>query len=82
MMKKTIIQYISNHLLAGKPNTEVSDTEDLLGSGLVDSMGIMKLINFIESEFEVKVPPEDMTIENFMTVQDIEEYLQKRSESA
>jgi len=81
-MKNIIIQYIRKTLLAGKSNIEVSETEDLLGSGLIDSMGIMKLINFIESEFEVKVPPEDMTIENFMTVQDIEGYLQKRSESA
>jgi acyl carrier protein len=37
----------------------------------------MKLVGFIEKEFEVKVPPEDIIIENFMDVEAIEKYLNK-----
>ena len=32
---------------------------------------------FIEEKFEVKVPPQDMTIENFMTVGAIGNYLER-----
>ena len=76
-MKETIIDYVQSNLIGGSDST-VTETDDLLGSGLVDSMGMMSLIGFIENEFELKVPPEDMTIENFMTIGAIGDYLQRR----
>jgi acyl carrier protein len=35
----------------------------------------MRLITFIEQEFQVKVQPEDVTIENFSTIKIISDYL-------
>ncbi|MRH99217.1 acyl carrier protein [Kriegella sp. EG-1] len=77
-MNKAIINYITDELLNEtlEDNLEVDD--DLLGGGILDSMGMMKLILFIEKEFGVKVPPEDMIIENFMTVSHITTYLEKK----
>ncbi len=76
-MKQTIIDYIKTELLAGREaNIEAND--DLLGSGLIDSMAIMRLIAFLEQQFGLQIPQQDMTIENFMTVSDIEAYLTKR----
>ena len=46
----------------------LGDDEPLLGSGIVDSLGIMRLVSFIEEEFEVEVPEEDLVPEHFQTV--------------
>lgn len=54
---------------------EIDVHEDLLGSGIVDSMGMMKLIDFIEKESNISIPQEDMTVENFMTIERIIAYL-------
>ena len=51
---------------------------DLLGSGYVDSIGVMRLVQFTEARFGVRVPPADITIENFLTVRRIASYLQGR----
>ena len=77
-MKELIIEFIKQNLFSGQSDTPLSADDDLLGSGLVDSMGMMQLITFIEEQFEFKIPFEDMTIENFMTVGDIERYLTER----
>ena len=69
-------RYISENLLNGRLQIEAED--DLLGDGLVDSMGIMWLIAFIEEKFEINVPPEDVTIENFRTIKLIDAYLNTR----
>lgn len=74
-MIEEIITYITNTLAVEELDEKLDINDDLLGSGLIDSLGMMKLILFIENEFNVKVPPEDMTIENFMTVKHINEYL-------
>jgi len=73
-MNDTISTYIEKELI-GKPDFKLEAQEDLLGSNLVDSMGLMRLIAFIEKEFDIKVPPTDMVIENFMNVEAIENYI-------
>lgn len=77
-MKDTIITFITNELVTGEDIT-VQSGDDLLGSGLIDSMGIMRLIAFLEKSYSLKIPPEDMVIENFMTVDTITSYLSTRS---
>ena len=69
-------KYVSEDLLNGRLQIEAED--DLLGDGLVDSMGIMWLIAFIEEKFEINLPLEDVTIENFRTVKLIDAYLNTR----
>ena len=54
---------------------ELAVDDDLLSEDLLDSMGIMRLIGFIDETIGFAVPPEDVTIENFLTVNDISQYL-------
>lgn len=74
-MGNEIIKYIEEQLLNIKGDTKIGIDEDLLTSGLLDSLSIMKLIQFIENTFDVKIPPEDMTIEHFISVEAMEEYI-------
>ena len=76
-MKDTIIEYIQEDLLAGQEDVDISADEELLESGLVDSIGVMRLIGFVEETYGLKVPPQDMTIENFMSVNAICDYLER-----
>lgn len=73
-----LIGYIHERLLNGNTEVTVSPDADLLSSGLVDSIGMMQLIGFIEEEFDIKVPPEDMVIENFLTIDAISSYIERR----
>lgn len=78
-MTNALTKYISDELLGTRVKTAVSADDDLLTSGLLDSLGIMRLVWFIEQEFVVEVPAEDVTIENFQTVSKIVAYLERRS---
>ena len=73
-MKKKIIEYITTQLI-NQENTEIAEDEDLLTSGILDSLSTMKLISFIEESFEIKVDPEDMVIENFLDINSIESFI-------
>ena len=72
-MKKEIINYISQELL--NKQVSFSDSEDLYTSGVIDSLGLMRLISFIEENYDVRVKPGDMTIENFKSIDAIIDYL-------
>lgn len=76
-MKKheLIIAFIKEELNGENQDLEVGMEEDLLGSGLVESMGMMRLVEFVEETFEIKVEPKDMTIDNFITVKAIVDFV-------
>ena len=75
-MKEIITRFIVDELLSGM---EVGEQDDLLLSGLVDSIGVMRLVAFIEVQTALPVPPEDVTIEHFANIEAINRYLEARS---
>jgi len=76
-MKDKIIEYIKEELSI-EPLEDIYVDEDLLGNGIVDSMGMMRLIDFIEKESGTPIPQEDMTVDNFMTIEHIMDYLSQK----
>ena len=60
-----------------KDNTGVDVTPDtpLAEQGVVDSMGVMELLDFVESAFDVTPEMDDLTVENFGTVNDIKNFV-------
>ena len=79
-MKEELQSYISNELLSGEHN--VGFDEDLLLQGLVDSVGLMRLVEHIEGKIGIKVPPQEFTIENFGTINALSNYLTAKAENA
>lgn len=73
-----LTQFITVELLSDRGLMTLNGDDSLLTSGLIDSLAIMRLVNFIEDEFDVEVMPEDVTIENFQTVNVIANYVQQR----
>jgi acyl carrier protein len=50
---------------------ELSDDYLLLENEVVDSMGLFHLVGFIEKEFDVVIPDEDLIPEHFGTIRGI-----------
>ena len=81
-MNDVIIKYVKDELLEGYEGMELEADQDLLGSGLIDSIGMMTLVAFVEEQFDISIPPGDLTIENFMTIDAISTYLESRKQQA
>lgn len=65
--------------LAGDPTLDVDPDENLLTSGLVDSVGIVRLIAHVSDHLDVKVPPQDLVPTNFRTVRVMAAYMAGRA---
>ncbi|MGH7506104.1 MAG: acyl carrier protein [Longimicrobiales bacterium] len=79
-MRDRLKRYIGEQLL-NDGNGSIADQDDLLESG-IDSVAMMTLVLFIEEEWKVAVPPEDVILENFQSVAAIETYLKARLAAA
>jgi acyl carrier protein len=80
-VRERLARYIATDLL-NQGDLVIADDEDLLASGLLDSLSVMSLIHFIEQDLSIDVPAEDVTIENFVSLRAIDAYLARRLEAA
>jgi acyl carrier protein len=57
---------------------QLNDDESLLGSGVIDSTGVLELIAFLEGKFQVKFADNELVADNFDSVTRIVSFIQRR----
>lgn len=65
-IKKTIYDYLLENII--KDVTKIEDDQQLIDSGLIDSISIVNVILFMESQFKIAFTEDDLTPENFETL--------------
>lgn len=58
--------------------TQIGDDQSLLGTGIVDSTGIMELIAFLETTFHVKFVDNELVADNFDSVSRIISFVTRK----
>lgn len=74
--EQQIIEFIAMDMAAGEGAAIDRDTP-LLDSGLIDSMGLFRLIGYIEERFAIRFPEEDLVADNFQSVGTIAHYIER-----
>jgi len=76
-----IRQFIADRFLFGD-DTKLADDNSLLEAGIVDSTGILELVNHIEERYGIKVDDEELVPENLDTIASIAAFLSRKIGSA
>jgi len=75
-VKEKIKNFIVENFLFKERGLE--DNEPLFESGIIDSLGLIKLLAFIEKTFNISLNMSEIDIEDFNTLNDILETIQKK----
>jgi acyl carrier protein len=68
-----IREFIRRDLASAKGVETFSDNESLMESGVIDSLGIFRLVAFLEETFRVRIGDEEITHDNLKSVDSIEQ---------
>jgi acyl carrier protein len=79
-IKRDLRTFISAEL--GRPVAEVGDQESLLEAGILDSMGVLALVSFIQARYEISVTDDEMMPENFDTLDAIAAFVASKRTQA
>jgi len=60
------------------PARIINNDAQLLGSGLVDSLGVLEIVTFLECEFHIPVTDEDLLPENFQSITSLVSFVQSK----
>lgn len=77
-IRENIRSCIQNLINSDSASTLQDDT-DLLDMGLLDSLGILEIVAFLEESFAIQIPDVDITPDNFCSIDALCTYLRKES---
>jgi acyl carrier protein len=67
--------YIAKNLLYSGDGFKYGDDVSFLEEGIVDSIGVMELVAFVEEKYQIRVNDQDVTPENFDSVNRLAKYI-------
>jgi acyl carrier protein len=78
-VKDQIKKYIAENFLFSSNGFTLDDDESFLEAGVVDSLGVVELVSFVEENFHVQVPDDDIVPDNFDSVDNLAAYISRRT---
>jgi acyl carrier protein len=76
-----IREFIKKNLAKKQEHLEITDRDNIIANGIIDSLGIIKMIHFLEDRFSVSLRDEDITPDNFESIESISAFLERTSNS-
>ena len=77
-MRERIKGYIIDNFLFGDEEN-LEDQTSFLDAGIVDSTGILELVDFLDNEFKIKISDDEILPENLDSINNIINFLDKKS---
>ena len=74
-MKEKIRNFIFTNFMFDASTDDLQDDTPLLSSGIIDSIGILELVEFVQDEYGIAVEDADLVRDNFDSVNNLAAYL-------
>jgi acyl carrier protein len=71
-------EYIRQNFLYAKPDLVLPDDGLLLEKGVLDSMGVIELVEFLQGEFKIRVADDEITEDNLGSIAAIARYVSQK----
>lgn len=76
--KERIRAFVNENLVPTNETVTFKDDDNIFERGFVNSLFAMKLLNFVENEFNIIVENEEMDMANFSSVDNINNLIQSK----
>ena len=81
-IQEKIKEFITSNFLFGVSSDTLQKDTSFLESGIIDSTGILEVINFLQETFSVEVLDEEMLPENLDSLNNLSAFVRKKLGSA
>jgi acyl carrier protein len=79
--EQEIRDFVIDNFLFGESSDTFSDTDSFLEKGLIDSMGILTLVEFVRDKYVISIQDEELIPENWDSVQRIADFVENKLQS-
>jgi acyl carrier protein len=68
VVKTRVRQFVIDSFLFGQDSQSLSDNDSFLDRGIVDSTGVLELVSFLETQFNVSVDNHELIPDNLDSI--------------
>lgn len=71
--------FIIENIMYGQNTKSLTDRSSFLESGIIDSTGVLELINYLETRFSIHVADEDLVPKNLDSITGLIQFIERKS---
>ncbi len=79
--RESVREFIESNMDVFDEDVELNDDTNIFTSGYVNSIFAMRLLNFIETQYDLEVPDEDIVMSNFSSIDAMHALVSKLQEA-
>jgi acyl carrier protein len=79
--EKDVIEVVRKFILQKFPlarRRNINDGDNLLETGVIDSLGVLEIVTFLQEEFSIEAQDDDLTPENFQSIAAVSRFVGQR----
>src|SRR4051794_3418726 len=77
-LERELHGFIAGELMSAGAGPPIGPEDDLIKRGIVDSLGVMQLVDFCEARYGITITDADLVPTNFRTVRRLADYVQHK----
>lgn len=77
-IESILIAFLRKNCLPQKKEITLRPEDNLFDTGILDSAGLLHFVGYIEKEFNIEIPDEDLIPEKFTSISSIADYIRSR----
>jgi len=77
-VKGKLRKFISERFLPFSQTASFEDSDSFMDKGIIDSTGVLELLEFIEEKFRIKVEDEDVIPDNLDSLEKLTHYIGRK----
>jgi acyl carrier protein len=81
-VRAQLLDFVVTNYLFGDASRAPGEDDSLVEGGIIDSTGVMELIEFLESQFAIVVSDEDTVPRNLDTIANLTEFVLRKQAPA
>ncbi|MCK5591335.1 MAG: acyl carrier protein [Candidatus Pacebacteria bacterium] len=81
-VKEKIKEFIVNNFLMGADSEKIQDDTSFLEEGIIDSTGILELVEFIQDTFLIAIEDEELIPDNLDCINNIEKFINSKKQNS
>ena len=78
--KAFIRQFIKEKIAKSGQPVRIEDQDDILTTGIIDSLGIMQLVAYMEETFSIRINDEEIIPEHFESIEAISSFIGRKQD--
>ena len=77
-IEATLRKFIAENYLYREGVDSIADTDSFLAGGIINSMGILELVTFLESTYPIRVADDEVVPDNMDSIRQVAAYVRRK----